>query len=203
MTAVRDGDSPAMIRQRPQTWGWFALAILPIAAMLLLVSRQGLALLDSFVAAPETAVLVPGITLEPDPPSADRLIVTSIRSDSQAAQRGIAVGDSVVAIARNGWDEAIAKDIDVIIDFSSPAGLMDALDWCVSNKTALVSGTTGLSAKEKGELRAAAKKIPYKQELLSNTPCIGFWGDTNSCRPFFRCSGTAPVLQNKKYAHHR
>lgn len=67
---------------------------------------------------------------------------------------------SVSAIARNGWDDVIAKDVDVVVDFSSPQGLMDAIDWCVKNKKALVSGTTGLSAKEREQMAAAAKKIP-------------------------------------------
>ena len=68
--------------------------------------------------------------------------------------------DGVVAIARNGFDEVIPKDVDVIVDFSSPAGLMDAIDWCVKNKTPLVSGTTGMSPAERKKMEAAAKEIP-------------------------------------------
>lgn len=68
--------------------------------------------------------------------------------------------DTVVAIARNGFSEVIPEDVDVIVDFSSPAGLMDAIDWCVKAKTPLVSGTTGLSASEKSKMEAAAKEIP-------------------------------------------
>src|SRR3954464_9336586 len=64
-----------------------------------------------------------------------------------------------VAVARNGWEDLSANDIDVVIDFSSPAGFMDAIKWCVDNQTPLVSGTTGLSLTERGQMEAAAKKI--------------------------------------------
>lgn len=36
--------------------------------------------------------------------------------------------------------------LDVVIDFSGPAGLTAALDYCEANKVALVTGTTGIDA---------------------------------------------------------
>lgn len=53
-----------------------------------------------------------------------------------------------------------AKEVDVVIDFSSPQGLLNACRWCVKNKIPLVSGTTGLSAGELRKLQLAGKKIP-------------------------------------------
>ena len=50
--------------------------------------------------------------------------------------------------------------IDVIIDFSSPEGLSEALEIGIKNKIPVVSGTTGLSPKEQKELKLAASKIP-------------------------------------------
>lgn len=53
--------------------------------------------LDRRGAAPPTQIL-PGITLINGQPAAAGLIVTSIRSDSPAAQQGILVGDDIVAL---------------------------------------------------------------------------------------------------------
>ena len=51
------------------------------------------------------------------------------------------------------------QSADVLIDFSSPEGLLDAIKWSVKNKTPLVSGTTGIGPKEERALKAAAQKI--------------------------------------------
>lgn len=53
----------------------------------------------------------------------------------------------------------LPKDIDVVIDFSSPEVASDILQWCEKNGVALVSGTTGLSASQKEKFNQAAKKI--------------------------------------------
>jgi 4-hydroxy-tetrahydrodipicolinate reductase len=58
------------------------------------------------------------------------------------------------------WKSVDPKEVDLVIEFSSPAGLAKALAWCVKNKKPLVSGTTGLSAREKSALTRAAKKLP-------------------------------------------
>jgi 4-hydroxy-tetrahydrodipicolinate reductase len=50
--------------------------------------------------------------------------------------------------------------IAVMIDFSLPAGLRQRLPECLARKTALVSGTTGLTADDTAALQAAAKHIP-------------------------------------------
>ncbi|MBN8817500.1 MAG: PDZ domain-containing protein [Sphingomonas sp.] len=56
--------------------------------------------LDRRGAAPHTQIL-PGLTLANSQPADDGLIVTSIRSDSPAAQQGIIVGDDIVALDGN------------------------------------------------------------------------------------------------------
>jgi 4-hydroxy-tetrahydrodipicolinate reductase len=58
------------------------------------------------------------------------------------------------------WRKVRADQVDVVIDFSSPRGLSDALKWCQEKAKPLVSGTTGLSAADVAALKKAAKKIP-------------------------------------------
>jgi 4-hydroxy-tetrahydrodipicolinate reductase len=53
-----------------------------------------------------------------------------------------------------------AKDIDVVIDFSSPEMLQMTLRFCLREKIPLVTGVTGLSPEHVRALRTAAKKIP-------------------------------------------
>ncbi len=55
------------------------------------------------------------------------------------------------------WD---AKKIDAVIDFSLPSLFSKSLLWCVQNKKPFVSGTTGLSSKQKNLLKSSSKKIP-------------------------------------------
>ncbi len=52
------------------------------------------------------------------------------------------------------------KEVDLLIDFSAPEMMSEALAWCVKNKIAFVSGTTGISPSQEKELVAAAKSIP-------------------------------------------
>lgn len=47
----------------------------------------------------------------------------------------------------------------VVIEFSAPAGLRDAIEWCTKNNWALVSGTTGITNKENQLLKKASSKI--------------------------------------------
>lgn len=56
------------------------------------------------------------------------------------------------------WQAAPA--LDVVVDFSSPAGLGTALAHCLSHRIALVTGTTGLDAAQERRLAEAAQRIP-------------------------------------------
>ncbi|TCV91162.1 dihydrodipicolinate reductase [Luteibacter rhizovicinus] len=57
----------------------------------------------------------------------------------------------------SGW--ASAPAIDVVIDFSGPAGLAAALDHCEAHGIALVTGTTGLDGELDQRLTKAAERI--------------------------------------------
>lgn len=57
----------------------------------------------------------------------------------------------------SGWDDAPA--LDVVIDFSSPAGLGAALTHCLQAGVALVAGSTGCDAATDERLCAAAGRI--------------------------------------------
>ena len=61
--------------------------------------------------------------------------------------------------AGDDWAQ-ITDSPDVVIDFSQPAGLRDALAWCVRRRTPLVSGTTGLNEADHRALREASLVIP-------------------------------------------
>lgn len=52
------------------------------------------------------------------------------------------------------------KNLDGVIDFSLPPLFSETLSWCVTHKKPLVSGTTGLTIKQKKSLEQAARKIP-------------------------------------------
>jgi 4-hydroxy-tetrahydrodipicolinate reductase len=57
-------------------------------------------------------------------------------------------------------DWAGAPKLDVVIDFSTPAGFDAALVHCIKHRVAFVSGTTGLGAAQHTALREAARVIP-------------------------------------------
>lgn len=52
------------------------------------------------------------------------------------------------------------NNIDVLIDFSSPAATIQRINECLDNGTGIVIGTTGLNEEQKKEVTLAAKKIP-------------------------------------------
>lgn len=52
-----------------------------------------------------------------------------------------------------------AGGLDVVVDFSGPAGLAEALTYCESHGVALVTGTTGLDATFAQRLNASAARI--------------------------------------------
>jgi 4-hydroxy-tetrahydrodipicolinate reductase len=53
-----------------------------------------------------------------------------------------------------------AAAADVAIDFSQPEAVDKTIDYCIENGVALVSGTTGLSEKQRDKIKAASDKIP-------------------------------------------
>jgi 4-hydroxy-tetrahydrodipicolinate reductase len=49
---------------------------------------------------------------------------------------------------------------EVAVDFSLAGAADKTIDYCVENKMALVSGTTGLSSQQREKFKAASEKIP-------------------------------------------
>ena len=56
-------------------------------------------------------------------------------------------------------DRTQLTGLDVLVDFSSPQGLSDALGYCCQQGVALVTGTTGIGAEGEAALDAAGKEI--------------------------------------------
>jgi 4-hydroxy-tetrahydrodipicolinate reductase len=56
----------------------------------------------------------------------------------------------------HGWEAAPA--VDVVIDFSGPQGLINALDHCAAHGIALVTGTTGIDASLEAKLDEATQR---------------------------------------------
>jgi 4-hydroxy-tetrahydrodipicolinate reductase len=53
-----------------------------------------------------------------------------------------------------------AAAADVAIDFSQPEAVDETIDYCLDNNVALISGTTGLSDRQRDKIKAASGKIP-------------------------------------------
>lgn len=56
-------------------------------------------------------------------------------------------------------DDLDASAIDVVIDFSSPDGVVGSATWCATHGVALVVGTTGLGDEHRRALEAASSKV--------------------------------------------
>lgn len=57
------------------------------------------------------------------------------------------------------WDGVDAASIDVVVDFSSPEGVVASATWCAANGVGLVIGTTGLSSEQRGVVEEAAAHV--------------------------------------------
>lgn len=67
---------------------------------------------------------------------------------------------ALAAALAHGADWRTVPKLDVLIDFSAPAGFDAALAHCRASGIAFVSGTTGLDAAQRAALVDAAKMIP-------------------------------------------
>lgn len=68
-------------------------------------------------------------------------------------------GFDLLARCGSATDWNAVPALDVMVDFSTPAGLSRALAYCARHGVALVSGTTGLDAQLQGRLAEAAQHI--------------------------------------------
>jgi len=67
---------------------------------------------------------------------------------------------SVSAVDINSTEDQILEDVDVWIDFSSPAGLSELIRRTRGFRTSIVSGTTGLSSTDFKNLKKEATSRP-------------------------------------------
>jgi 4-hydroxy-tetrahydrodipicolinate reductase len=59
--------------------------------------------------------------------------------------------------------EQLAQSIDVLVDFSTPAGAMSALETCLARRVPLVLATTGLESGAQSKIEAASRQIAILQ----------------------------------------
>ena len=76
-------------------------------------------------------------------------------------------------------ESEILEDIDVWIDFSSPDGLMNLLQF--TKKTPVVSGSTGLSDRQFSVLKKASQKRPI---FWASNLSIGLWAFRQALKSF-------------------
>jgi 4-hydroxy-tetrahydrodipicolinate reductase len=57
------------------------------------------------------------------------------------------------------FDAVDASSVDVVVDFSSPEGVVASAAWCATNGKGLVVGTTGLSDDQRREVEEAATSV--------------------------------------------
>jgi len=62
------------------------------------------------------------------------------------------------------------KDADVLIDFTTPEATIENLNVCAKHKKPIVIGTTGLTAEQQDEIKAASQEIPI---VLSPNMSVG------------------------------
>lgn len=78
----------------------------------------------------------------------------------------LAVNDPTVTVSGGIGREVVdafaglARDCDVLVDFSTPAGTMLAIGAAVETQRPIVVGTTGLDADGLAGLRAASERVP-------------------------------------------
>jgi len=70
---------------------------------------------------------------------------------------GVAAGVGAIGVEVS---DAFGAGADVAIDFSLPEAAGGTVGYCVENKVALVSGTTGLGDEQRATMLAASKEIP-------------------------------------------
>lgn len=70
------------------------------------------------------------------------------------------MGEKIAPDSDVKWSDSLAAGADLLIDFSSPENAAKNAKLAVQHGTALVVGTTGLSADEEGALRAASATVP-------------------------------------------
>lgn len=68
--------------------------------------------------------------------------------------------DGMPALRYTPLGEAGIRRVDCVVDFTRADAFNDVLAWCLNERVALVSGTTGLSARQHAALSDAGQTIP-------------------------------------------
>jgi 4-hydroxy-tetrahydrodipicolinate reductase len=93
----------------------------------------------------------------------DQIRVALVGSAGRMGQAiaSVAASENAEIVAKSDLGDRITSvNADVLIDFSSAAAAEAVCDAAIKSSIALVTGTTGHSAKEKQAIEAAAQKIP-------------------------------------------
>ena len=89
--------------------------------------------------------------------------IISTRDDSKVVAGIDKYGESTTdfpVVATPNLLSSLSIEPDVIIDFSHPSVLDGLLDYCITNRVALVIATTGYSQEQIEKIHNAAKEIP-------------------------------------------
>ena len=78
-------------------------------------------------------------------------------------------------------DTIALSDISAVIDFSSPKGFINAVNFCIENELPLVSGTTGLKEEQLELINTAKKSIPI---LIASNMSLGIASLKNSIEAY-------------------
>lgn len=92
-----------------------------------------------------------------------RLAITGANGRMGRALQGLLQDDprfTLAACVQSSEEWSHVPELDVVIDFSTPAGFEAALAHCRMHKVAFVCGTTGLDAGQRNTLQEAACEVP-------------------------------------------
>lgn len=92
------------------------------------------------------------------------LVIATVRDTCE--QTGNKVANSDITITT----KILSNDFDIMIDFTLPEGVMEHLDYCRTNKKAMVIGATGFTPEQLETINAAAREIPI---LMSSNMSVG------------------------------
>lgn len=85
------------------------------------------------------------------------LTAATVRVDNKLLDTLIPNSNLIISAGLTG------RDIDVLIDFTLPEGVLYNIDYCLQHNIAMVIGATGFTPKQLDTVKAAAKLIPIVQ----------------------------------------
>jgi 4-hydroxy-tetrahydrodipicolinate reductase len=107
--------------------------------------RMGRTLVQAVTEKSALAEVTAGITLSDDPQAGTDI--------------GLIAGVGALKVAASTSLQACLADFDVLIDFTSPTATLEHLELCKQAGKAVVIGTTGFTAQQKGQISEASSSI--------------------------------------------